>query len=459
MILPKSFENRIKEKLGDESEAFIEALQEKAPVSIRINPRKGNDLFEDAEQIPWCKFGKYLAKRPAFVWDPLYHSGAYYAQEASSMLFANAIDFSKDIKALDMCAAPGGKSSLMLSFMSTNSLLVSNEMVGKRASILYENLVKWGAPNVVITNNKSEDFGALEGYFDVVLVDAPCSGEGMFRKDPAVIGEWSEGMVEQCCFMQKEILETAVNLVAPDGLLIYSTCTFEERENENNLQWLYREFGHKLEPAELPVQPEWGITTVDVKVEGRNEPQKGYYCFPHKVKGEGLFISVFRIRENKQPRVKGAKGRVLRRLSAKEKEIVARYTNTEAEGIAYFAYNETVIAIPEKQEENISIIISKVRIKKAGTIVGIFVKNDFVPDHDLVMSNLFSDKIPQVELTLEQALDYQQKKPVNVSQDIPKGWLIFTYKGRGIGWAKNLGNRINNHYPSEWRIRKEPVFE
>jgi len=452
----------MRDRLGaDGFNAFAEAMQQKPGTSIRINPVKGSHLFESEERVAWCSYGKYLAVRPAFVWDPLYHAGAYYAQEASSMLFANAIDFSKDLKVLDLCAAPGGKSSLLLSYLTPDSLLISNELVGKRASILYENLVKWGCANNLITNNRVSDFSSFKGYFDVVMIDAPCSGEGMFRKDREAVEQWSEGLVNQCSAIQKEILTNAVDLVAPGGLLIYSTCTYESAENEDNLKWLYKNYGHKLEPVVIPIQASWGVETIDIKTESE-QSQKGYYCFPHKLKGEGQFVSAMRItgRDSSRNQPKGL-GRGMKYVTRNEAAIIGQYTRNNAEMAFLKLGEDSIFTVPETLVHQISPFIERMRVKKTGTTIGKVMRNNFVPDHELVMNGLASSEMPHVPLDLNQALDYMQRKNVALQPAIPKGWIVLTYQNLPIGLAKNLGDRINNHYPAEWRIRKDPgkLFE
>ncbi len=457
MNLPKRFSAGLIEKIGQtDFDSYEQELALPAPVSIRIHPQKGAELFNEEEIIPWCSYGRYLKKRPAFVWDPLYHAGAYYAQDASSMFFAKAIDFSNDLKILDLCAAPGGKSSLLLSYMSENSLLVSNELVGKRAAILYENLVKWGGANNVITNNRVKDFEGYKGYFDVVMIDAPCSGEGMFRKDREAVEQWSEGLVNQCSMVQKEILTNAVELIKTGGLLIYSTCTYESKENEENISWLYNNYGQKLEPAELAVNPEWGIETVEIDT-GSKQKQPGYYCYPHKLKGEGQFVAVMRITQNPTYKNNGrGLGKSVRALNKTELEAISGYSEKKDDYAYLMRDGDLVFAVPEALAHDICDFIDRFNIKKAGTLVGKLIRNSLIPDHELVMSGMASGKMQRVTLNLEQALDYMQRKNIDVPENIPNGWFILTYSGIDIGLAKNLGSRINNHYPAEWRIRKEP---
>ena len=452
-LLPKTLIPRLQSQLGNEWGAFLESLEKPPISSLRVNPVKGPDLFADEEAVPWCKYGKYPAERPRYVWDPMYHAGAYYAQEASSMIFANAIDFSKDLKVLDLCAAPGGKSTLLLSFLSKNSLLVSNELVGKRASILYENLVKWGAPNTLITNNSVNDFHSFKGFFDVVLIDAPCSGEGMFRKDDEVITQWSEGLADQCSIIQKNILAEAVGLIKPGGQLIYSTCTWESRENEDNISWLYDNFD--ISPAAIAIKPEWGILQKNLDINGQKQPV--YYCYPHRVKGEGQFIATMTIEGNEHTSSKNHKsGAQFQKLSVAEAGFVSPYLSNEIK-VELKKFGDKIIAIPKGLEHDMAALAKNLRIKKAGVEVGILAKNQLIPDHDLLMCGLASKDIQRLELDQNKALEYLQRKMVDIGlENVRKGWFIFTYKGLDIGWAKNLGNRYNNHYPQEWRIRKEP---
>jgi NOL1/NOP2/fmu family ribosome biogenesis protein len=354
-----------------------------------------------------------------------------------------------------MCAAPGGKSSLLLSYLSDNSVLLSNEMVGKRNVILYENAVKWGAANHIITQNRSSDFEAFRHYFDVVMIDAPCSGEGMFRKDSDAIAQWSDGLVKQCSIVQKDIIQHSIELVADGGMLIYSTCTFEEAENEDMLAGLYETYGDMLEPVEIPIQAAWGMSVVEINI-GKGKTQKGYYCYPHKVKGEGQFISAIRVHSGKRTILKAGAG--LQKLNKDGNELIKQYAKLP-ENHAQAMWGDKVITYPQHLHNVISTAIQKMYVKKAGTTLGLITRDTFIPDHEMAMDKLVADNIPKVELNIEAALDYMQRKSASVADDVPKGWIIFTYKGLPIGWAKNLGSRVNIHYPSNWRIRKEPNYE
>ncbi len=275
--LPPDFSSQMQALLGPEFPAFLEALDQPAPLSIRLNPAKPSGwTTKDLEPVPWHPQGRYLPERPQFTLDPAFQAGAYYVQEASSMLIGEALrqilDLSLPLRALDLCAAPGGKTTLLASLLTEDSLLVANEVIQSRTLPLRHNIAKWGLPNVWACNHDSREFAPLEGYFDLVLVDAPCSGEGLFRKDPDAAAEWSLNNVELCCGRQKRILADAAPLLRPGGILLYSTCTFNHREDGENARWLAEQYGFSLLPLSLP--PEWGIVDTGA----------GYQCYPHRVK-------------------------------------------------------------------------------------------------------------------------------------------------------------------------------
>jgi 16S rRNA C967 or C1407 C5-methylase (RsmB/RsmF family)/NOL1/NOP2/fmu family ribosome biogenesis protein len=430
----------------------LSALNSPPVVSVRKNPRKQNDCFTGEEHVPWNKDAFYLKERPAFVLDPLHHAGAYYVQEASSMLFANAIDFSEDLLALDLCAAPGGKSTLLLSLMNQDSLLISNEFLKDRAGILQENITRWGFPNVVVTNNKASDFEILQGFFDVVLVDAPCSGEGMMRKDKAVIDQWSEGLVKRCVADQKDILNSAVDLVKPGGILIFSTCTFEEAENEENVIWLHENYPGEFEPVVLPLDKNWGVKEELVEIGKVKHPV--YYCFPHRVRGEGMFICCFRkTGEKSELKFRGAvKKGLFRQLSSAERKMVEPFV-AQNEKISWLVKDNEVYLFPDKYSDLIQLILTKFKVLMGGIHAGGFKGKSFVPSHALAVSTELNKTVPQVDLSEDQALKFLKKEPFDIPVIPFKGWGVVTYKEIPLGWIKNLGNRFNNHFPAELKIR------
>ena len=448
----------MKTMLGGEYEAFIKSLDDDVPVSLRINPLKHTSAFEDNEKISWCQQGRFLNNRPDFIFDPLIHAGAYYVQEASSMFFPHAIDFSKDLKILDLCAAPGGKTTLLLSLMSDKSMLVSNEIVGKRASILYENICKWGDSKVIISNNRPDDFSDFRSYFDVVLVDAPCSGEGMFRKNTKVITEWSENKAFVCSVNQKNILDQAVHLVKNDGLLIYSTCTFSPEENEQILQWLYRKYTSFLEPATINMKKEWGVKT-EILEHHNKVNQEVYKCYPHLVKGEGMFISAFRIRNSfSSSDVAGKKiTEKLKTLNPQQKNQAAFFTG-DLKDLSVFLHGDQVYAINTAYLPLAAYCLSKLRTLKCGVLLGTINKKngEFIPSHELALSNIIRKDLPSIELDRDNALRFLKKTDVLGVElsELPKGWVLARYHGFNLGWFKNNGQRLNIFYPKLWAIRK-----
>ena len=291
VILPEDFIRETRLVMGEERlNRFLGAFDEEAPVSIRINPRKVASTTVSGESVAWCEEGFYLEGRPQFTFDPLFHAGCYYVQEAASMFVTHVLrQFVKaPVAMLDLCAAPGGKSTAAISVLPAGSTLVSNEPIANRAQILLENITKWGYPECSVTNVYPRDFRKAKARFDVILCDVPCSGEGMFRKDPATISEWSLQNVEKCWRLQRDIVADAWECLNPGGLLIYSTCTFNIKENEENIQWILETYDAEL--MEVPTQPEWHIT--GSLLEGF--PMPVYRFIPGITRGEGLFMAVVR---------------------------------------------------------------------------------------------------------------------------------------------------------------------
>ena len=297
MQLPEDFIRETRQLMGEERfNSYLEAFEEEAPVSIRLNPRtqRGQSpCVLAASDVPWCEEGYYLEGRPQFTFDPLFHAGCYYVQEAASMFITHVLRELSNLSplnALDMCAAPGGKSTAMLSVLPEGSTLVSNEPIPTRAQILLENITKWGAKNCIVTNNYPRDFKKAKTKFDLILCDVPCSGEGMFRKDPATISEWSVQNVEKCWRLQREIVADAWECLNPGGILIYSTCTFNTKENEENVRWMMEEYD--AEPIDIPIDPSWHIT--GSLLDGFDAPV--YRFIPGITRSEGLFVCVLKKR-------------------------------------------------------------------------------------------------------------------------------------------------------------------
>ncbi len=438
-------------QLGDEFPAFVAALSEPTPVSIRLNPRKPGFKTDGLETVPWCTDGIYLPERPVFTLDPAFQAGAYYVQEASSMLLAEAmrqtVKINYPIRALDLCAAPGGKSTLMASTLHPDSLLVCNEVIRTRVPVLRENSEKWGYPNVVVANHDPEDFMILTGFFDLVMVDAPCSGEGLFRKDPDAMQEWSPESVQLCAGRQKRILAAAAPLIDEGGILIYSTCTYNDQENTENLQWL-TEHGFESIPLSLPAA--WQIA------EKTTGTATGYQCYPHRVKGEGFFISVFRKKSgdyqtSKQP-PRGFKN--LKPLRPRETGQVKSFLTDENAFSYWQKPNQDILAIPKALEKDLILIDAALHNKGFGLDMGVFKGNDFIPSHPLALSTAIRTDVAGVDLSREQALHYFKKENLVLDETV-RGWLVARYEGLNLGWLKGVGNRVNNYLPKDWRIRMD----
>ena len=432
---------------GFDKEAFI-TVHEKAEAitSIRYNPFMTviGQRPTSNDKVPWSSNGYYLPQRPSFTLDPLFHAGTYYVQEASSMFLEEAmrqtVDLSKPIKVLDLCAAPGGKSTLLQSIISNDSLLVSNEVIQSRASVLRENIIKWGAANVVVTNNDPKDFQQLQGFFNVIVVDAPCSGSGLFRRDESAINEWSENNVQLCSQRQQRILADVLPALKEDGVLIYSTCSFSIEEDEKIIDWLIKDC--QLATVNCQLYEGWEIV----------ESNGGYRFWPDKIKGEGFFIACFKKKEGHQfsyPRMKA-----FAKATKQEIGVLSKYLD-KPDAFEFLPLTDSLFAVPVNLVQDVTLLKSLLRIRYAGIEMGTVNKNELIPEHALALSVHVNKQLPSIQLNKEQALQYLRKQD-NMKPDLNglKGWCLMQYEKVNIGWAKLLPNRINNYYPKEWRILK-----
>lgn len=433
-------------QLGEQWTDFENAHQQPSPVSIRVHPEK-NYESENSEPVSWTAYGRYLPERPVFTLDPLFHAGTYYVQEASSMFLEQAITQSvaldKSLNVLDLSAAPGGKSTHLLSLISKESLLVSNEVIRSRASILAENIQKWGYPNCMVTNSDPKDFGNLEGFFDVIVVDAPCSGEGLFRKDAEAMKEWSTENVSLCSSRQKRILHDIWPALKTDGILVYCTCTYNAEENEENLYMLQQE--HDVNFIDLKIKEEWGIQKV-VK-----EKVIGYRFLPHKVKGEGFFISIMKKKEEaNEVKVKSKK-----KLTAPLKNLSDTLNTwiTYPQQFTFKQHNDLIFALPVAKTEEIEFLLQHLKFVYAGVNIATVKHDKLIPEHALALSVIINrDSIAVIDVDLNTALQYLRKETIAL-QDYKKGFALLQYKHIPLGWVNVIQNRVNNMYPSEWRIR------
>ena len=422
ITLPTAFEVYTKHLFGEKRyNIFCKGLQQSSPVSIRINPFKTNKTRQVADNfvpthVAWCAEGFYLNSRPNFTFDPLFHAGAYYVQEASSMFLSHVLRHlvKKPVALLDLCAAPGGKTTCARTAISDGSIVFSNEPINKRAQILAENVQKFGHSDVVVTNNFPRDYKKSKLEFDVIVADVPCSGEGMFRKDPQAIAEWSEQNVENCWKLQRSIIADIWDNLKPGGLLIYSTCTFNAHENEENVAWILNEYDAQL--LEVPTEKTWNITGSLINNPlGEDKPFPVYRFIPGLTQGEGLFMAIIK------------KGGTSINLELNAEKLVA--------------------------EAN-----KKLKIMVHGVKQSIIKGKKIIPDHSLALAiNGDRSSYPNVEIDYETAIKYLRHEAIILPVSAPKGIVTLTYRGHAIGFANNLGNRANNLYPQEWRIKSSHI--
>lgn len=426
MNLPKEFETYTRKLFGEERYAlFLKGLDQDSPTSIRLNTfkLKENEGISETlipQQIPWCKEGYYLNERPNFTFDPLLHAGIYYVQEASSMFLSHVLRqlIKHPVTMLDLCAAPGGKTTCARTAIPDGSLLFSNEPIGKRAQILAENIQKFGHPDIVVTNNYPRDYKKTKLAFDVIVADVPCSGEGMFRKDVQAIEEWSLQNVEKCCQLQRSIITDIWDNLRPGGILVYSTCTFNAHENEENIAWILNHYDAEL--IEIPVEKEWNITSSLIGNplnDGRKFPV--YRFIPGLTKGEGLFMAIIR--------------------KAGDNENLNNPNDIRS---------DKIVAEANK----------KLKVLVHGVKKNIEKGKNIIPDHSLALSIVGNKgKFPAIEIDYSTSISYLRHEAIVLPPDSPKGIVTLQYRGVPIGFAKNLSSRANNLYPQEWRIKSSHI--
>ena len=438
--LPEAFVKRTKKLLNEDYPLFEQALNKEASLSVRINDKM--DYVPSCEQVSWCESGFYLNKRPLFTADPLFHCGVYYVQEASSMFLSQVIKqfFPNAERVLDLCAAPGGKSTLLTQTLSKKSLLVSNEIIHSRANILAENIIKWGNPNVIVTNNKPRDFANLSAYFDAIIIDAPCSGEGMFRKDSQAISEWSEQNVEMCAKRQQEILSDVWSTLKTDGILVYSTCTYNCEENEENVRWICEQLGAELLKIDLNGNDR--ITKSDY----------GYRFYPHKTRGEGFFISVLR-KKNKTNDCKNLKKKLEKRANRTKYNEKLPFSLKNQDDYVFLLENNQLKAYLTDKKEDFLLLNNSLKVLHSGVFLGEIKGKDFIPNVSVALSkSLDLSSVDKVAVDYKTAISYLRRENIFLPNE-KRGYILLTYKDQPLGWVKNLGNRCNNLYPQEWRIR------
>ncbi len=464
--IPKDFLETSVSIFGRESEEFLASLDSEPSLGIHINAEKmqktGVVIPDNAKRVEWTSNGFYLKSRPRFTFDPFLHAGAYYVEEPSSMFVEKALNYiQKDIRidrALDLCAAPGGKSIMIRNSMK-GGLLVSNEPLSKRAAVLTENLAKWGNPDIIVTSDFPEAFDGLTGFFDLIATDVPCSGEGMFRKDETARSEWSKANVENCVQRQRDILRTIWPTLRKGGYIIYSTCTFNRREDEENVLFIANELGAEI--INLETDADWhicGDTT------GRNLPV--YHFFPHKTRGEGFFLALLKKTSDTPPAEN-------RKSKKKKPETVsadgfAEWINCK-ENFDFHKSKDGITALRKAFADDYAAISEKLNVICAGVRVctekpakfsnsARKPKPQFVPAPGLAFSSCLNrEAFPDISLNYSDAIKFLRGESIPLTVSAPRGWVTVSYRNLPLGFANNVGSRLNNSYPPTWRIRSTYV--
>ena len=452
-MLPEIFIQSLQGLPGFEEVAFKQVHEAGSQItSLRLNEYKpihihSHPFLANTEAIPWCSSASYLKERPSFVLDPLWHAGAYYVQEASSMLLhyilTQIVPSPKNNKVLDLCAAPGGKSTLLANYFK-DGLVVANETIKSRNHILVENITKWGADHVVVTQNDPAHFKSLPHFFDLMVVDAPCSGSGLFRKDPSAIEEWSLDNVQHCSVRQARILEDSLVTLKEGGYLIYATCSYSYDEDEKIMDHIAALPGMANIPLEMP--KEWGVEACY----SDKAKAKGFRAYPNKVKGEGFFITVFQKQVAESPAYPVDDFKF---NSLTKNELLTMQSIFELPtNYFYLTHQNTIIAIPAYFKQDIQTILSHLYVRKMGLAIGEIKGKDLIPAHALAMSDWSNLPYQSTEVDLTTALQYLRRADLHLPEG--KGWQVLTYLNIRLGWVKLLPNRSNNYYPNEWRILK-----
>lgn len=458
MRLPEQFVARMQRELGTaEADALCAALETEPSTSVRLNPAKMAEQKWGGRGVAWSEYGYQLDERPAFTLDPDFHAGAYYVQEASSQfagyIISEAVggaDACKGLRVLDMCAAPGGKSTHYATLVGQSGLVVANEINRSRAAVLADNARKWGLGNMVVTCNDSSHVAAFEEWFDVVAVDAPCSGEGMFRKSDEACEQWSEANVAMCAERQWEILENAFRALKPGGVLMYSTCTFNRSEDEDVVCRACEAFGEELEAVDdIQIGENWGV------VAGREGVFQTFRFFPHRVTGEGMFMAVARkaglaTSRRRQPK---PRHKAMEAVDKRTAQKLSRWV-LEPDQMRFFAAGDTLYGCRKEHYDEVEALAGTLAVIYSGVAMGQIFKGKLKPDGALALyADVNHDAVACCEVDEESALKFLRKQDMAVGE-FADGINMVMYEGRPLGFVKRVGARVNNMYPNSLRILK-----
>lgn len=418
-----------KDEPGFDVDAFEAILQTPPPVSIRWNIYKSKPEERQGEVVPWCSEGRYLPERPVFALDPFFHAGAYYVQEASSMSIGSIIQqyISEPVIALDACAAPGGKSTLLIDALPNGSLVVANEVIAERAAILKENVEKWGHPALMVTRADPSQFQKLPGMFDLILCDAPCSGSGMWRKDPETQNEWSKEHVNLCASRQKRIVADLWTALKTDGIFIYATCSYSSEENEKIVTWIVENLKAEILPINIP---------------NTHTSAEGIRFYPWKNKGEGFFVSALKkIAETPMPKMEKIKQ--IGPSKIKFNPNIPGNWNT-------YSWDGMDKIMPENYIPILDKIYHQIKTLHIGFNLGKVIREEWIPDAECAYIPGIEQHFPVLELNKHDALQYLRKI---YHTDLPPGWYLAAFHGRNLGFLKAIPGRINNYFPTSKRLR------
>ena len=441
MNLPEAFIEQLRDLLPDEWEALTSAITTTEPsVAVRVNEARGASVPDGVRRVPWFEQGLYLADRPVFTFDTDWHAGRYYVQDASSMFIAHVIKHlvHEPVRYLDLCAAPGGKTTAAIQALPSPSLVVANEIVPPRAHVLADNVIRWGNPRCVVTSNAPAQFSKLTHFFDVIAADVPCSGEGMMRKDDEAVAQWSPTLVAQCAQRQREILTDAWQALRPGGLLIYSTCTYNRQENEDMADFIVNELG--ATSLEIPIEPSWNIHSAI------GSDCHCYRFMPHRVDGEGLFMAAFRKEGNGTRQMPRIKEKTIKKVD----ETVKKWLSSP-DGFIMDQQGDLFIAVPQDIRSEVATLRATLNVLHAGVEMATLMGRKTVPHHALAMSLARSaDAFPMCEVDYPSALRYLRGESISING--PRGYVLVAHEGAVLGFANNLGNRANNLYSKSLRI-------
>lgn len=446
--IPDGFKQQLADTLGsDEAMRLIAAIEGTEPsVGVRFNPHKQGDMplwMGDATPVQWCPDGYRLATRPNFALTPQWHSGAFYVQEPASMVIQRIVEsiVTGPVRALDLCAAPGGKTTAAMSALPVGSLMVANEYVAQRAAILKENLEKWGMPDVIVTNGSTDFLADATSLFDLIIADVPCSGEGMMRKDATARQQWSPGLVTQCATLQRKIISDAIGALRSGGHLIYSTCTFNCHEDESNVEWICQEYDCETLPIPF--------------LEGMRSPLTEEHCYrfaPHTTGSEGLFIALLRKRSG-DDRATKMKPRKIKSVDLKLIPWIDATALGDNEPVL-FDHNGTIHLLSKQYMPLLGWLQEHVRIVNAGVEVASAKAKGYVVEHGVALSTVYRrGYFPEVALSHEDAIKYLSRLTEPLPEAVKTGFVLMTHANLPLGWIKNIGNRYNNLYPANYRVR------